>query len=302
MDSVKEPAKVRTTRSIGPLRTISDVEALERIPYDELVPARSVYDLFVNTAAAHGGRPALTVLRSPDPQDVGLALNHRQLLGEITRAANLFSSLGVAEGDVVSIVSKTHEQIPALIWGAEVAGVASCLNYMLTAEVIAELLRVESAKVLVCAGPELDPELWSKLRTVIGNVPTITSVLVLGAGADPPHTAVIEATAALARQPSDRLIFSHRPTRETRAALFHTGGTTGLPKMVPHTHGNQIHAAWAFAQAFGITEEDVGLNGLPMFHVGGTSTWGLSILGAAGQIVIMTPSGYRDPEVARTFG
>lgn len=289
----------RSTRCIAPLRDIRDVEALEQIPYDELVPARGVYELFVNTAALHGDRPALTTLRCASPTDVGVALTHRGLLAEVTRAANLFASLGIGDGDVVSIVGRPHDPIPTLIWGAETAGVVSCLNHMLTAPVIAELLHAESAKVLVCTGPELDPDLWPKLRSVIEQASGLAAVLVIGGGATGLDRRIVDARAALAEQPSDRLVFSRPVTRDTRAALFHTGGTTGLPKLVPHTHGNQIHAAWAFAQAFGITEQDVGLNGLPMFHVGGTSTWGLSLLAAGAHMVVMTPAGYRDPAVVR---
>lgn len=300
MDAEKKVSIARrSTRCIAPLRNIADVEALEQIAYDELVPAKSVYELFVNTAALHGERPALTTLRSASPTDVGVSLTHRALLAEVTRAANLFASLGIADGDVVSIVGRPHDPIPTLIWGAETAGVVSCLNYMLTAQVIAELLQAVSAKVLVCTGPELDPDLWPKMRNVIEKVPGLAAVLVIGAGAADIGSKTVDAHAALADQPSDRLIFSRPLTRDTRAALFHTGGTTGLPKLVPHTHGNQIHAAWSFAQAFGITEQDVGLNGLPMFHVGGTSTWGLSLLAAGAHMVVMTPAGYRDPAVVR---
>ena len=36
--------------------------------------------------------------------------------------------------------------------------------------------------------------------------------------------------------------------RSTVCALFHTGGTTGRPKLVRLTHGNQIHAAFGFAR------------------------------------------------------
>jgi fatty-acyl-CoA synthase len=163
---------LKTTGCSSRIASIADIEELERRPYDELVPALSVYDVFANTAALHPDRPALTVLASADPTDVGLALTHRELPGEITRAANLFASVGVGEGDVVSIVAKTHAPVPALIFGAEVAGVVSCLNYMLAPEVLAALPRAEQARVLVCPGPELDAQLWARPQTVIPQVPT----------------------------------------------------------------------------------------------------------------------------------
>ncbi|MGE3308025.1 MAG: acyl-CoA synthase, partial [Rhizobiaceae bacterium] len=81
---------LKTTRPVMAVRTIEDVIAIESRPYDELVTARNLYDLFLATAASVGTQKALTVLRSPDPLDVGTSLTHTQLLGEITRAANMF--------------------------------------------------------------------------------------------------------------------------------------------------------------------------------------------------------------------
>jgi fatty-acyl-CoA synthase len=289
---------LKTTGCVRPIATLADIQALEADPYDELVPARSVYDMFVANATLHGERPALTVLASADAHDVALALTHRELLREINRAANLFASLGIGDDDVVGIVARTHARVPQLIWGAQTAGIVSCLNYMLAPDTLAELLRVERCKVLVCPGADVDAELWAKMRRVVDTVPSVETIVVIGR-CDGEDKRFIPLESALASQDADSLAFHRILTPATRAALFHTGGTTGLPKLVPHTHGNQIHAAWSFAQAFDITEKDVGMNGLPMFHVGGTSTWGLSVLGAAGHIVVMGPIGYRDPEMVR---
>jgi fatty-acyl-CoA synthase len=74
-------------------------------------------------------------------------------------------------------------------------------------------------------------------------------------------------------------------------ALFHTGGTTGRPKLVRLTHGNQIHAAWSFAQVHGLDELDTAIDGFPLFHVGGTITAGLSVLAAGGHVIIPSAHG-----------
>src|SRR5690606_10258322 len=102
-------------------------------------------------------------------------------------------------------------------------------------------------------------------------------------------------------QPHDRLLCPGLPDSDDIAALFHTGGTTGLPKLVPQTHGNQIHAAWSLAQMFALSEQDVCLNGFPWFHVGGTSTLGLSSLSAAGHQIILSPAGFRDTSVVQNI-
>ena len=104
-----------------------------------------------------------------------------------------------------------------------------------------------------------------------------------------------------ASAPATRAWRSSRAHRDTVCALFHTGGTTGRPKLVRLTHGNQIHAALSFAQVHGLTEDDVVINGFPLFHVGGTMTTGLSVLAAGGHVIFPSPHSLRDREAIRTY-
>jgi fatty-acyl-CoA synthase len=67
------------------------------------------------------------------------------------------------------------------------------------------------------------------------------------------------------------------------------------------THGNQIHAAWSFAQVHGIDETDTVINGFPLFHVGGTMTAGLSVLAAGGHVVIPSAQSLRSPKVIQNY-
>ena len=41
------------------------------------------------------------------------------------------------------------------------------------------------------------------------------------------------------------------------AAMFHTGGTTGSPKLALHTHWNEVHLSWALTVMAGMTSDDV---------------------------------------------
>lgn len=292
---------IKTTRSERKIRGIKDLEQLELIPYDELVPSRSMYEVFQATADLYGDRTALTMLSSAALDDAPVVYTHSELLAEITRAANMFAEFGIAGDGVISILSRTHARVPALIWGAETAGTASCINYLLTPDVIAALLDAEKARILVCPGPTLDAELWAKVLDVIPRVQGLKAVLVLGGRPNTDDPRVYDLDQMMDRQPADRLVFKHVPDREAVAALFHTGGTTGVPKLVPQTHLNQIHAAWSLAQLFDITEQDIALNGFPLFHVGGTSTIGMSVLATGGHVVMLSPAGLRDPGIVRNI-
>ncbi|HUP09094.1 MAG TPA: AMP-binding protein [Caldimonas sp.] len=289
---------LKTTRALRPVRTIADIVAIEAHPYDELVTARNLYDLFRATALEVPDRPALTVLRSPNPDDVGTSLTHRALLREITRAANLFHAQGVdaRAGGVVAFLMPTLPQLPALLLGAQVAGVASTLNHLLSADALVDLLDAQRASVLVMPAQALDETCWTKGKAVIDRVRSLRRVLVIGDAKG--HTNLDE---ALRDRRDDALDFEPTTDRDAVCALFHTGGTTGRPKLVRLTHGNQIHGAFGFAQVFGYDELDVIVNGFPFFHVGGTITAGLSVLSAGGHVVVPSPYALRPPAVVRGY-
>jgi fatty-acyl-CoA synthase len=290
----------RTTRFSRTVKTIADIVALEQSPYDELIPARNLYHLFEATARLHPERPALTVVPAGGPQEGVVTLSHKRLLEEITRSANLFRSLGISPVDgVVAFLCPALPQVPPALLGAQVAGVASTINFLLNAEAIADLLIAEKATVLIIPSEADDAALREKANVVIDRVPSLRQILVVGGKSDP-HRKIVSFDEMLSAQ-SDTLDFQITADRDTVCALFHTGGTTGRPKLVRLTHGNQIHAAWSFAQVHGLDEFDTAINGFPLFHVGGTLTVGLSILAAAGHVIIPSPYSLRLPRVIQAY-
>lgn len=91
------------------------------------------------------------------------------------------------------------------------------------------------------------------------------------------------------------------PNRETVAAYFHTGGTTGTPKLVQHLHRNQLHAARGAMLMYGTTHNDSIINGFPLFHVAGSMVYGLSTLMAGGRIFLPTLLGFRHSKFMQNY-
>jgi acyl-CoA synthetase (AMP-forming)/AMP-acid ligase II/enoyl-CoA hydratase/carnithine racemase len=293
--------RLKTTRPVAQVRTIEDIVAIESRPYDELVTARNLYDVFLATAQHVGGSKALTVLRSEDPSDVGTSLTHRELLSEITRAANMFHALGLTLGHgVAAFLAPTLPSLPPLLLGAQVAGVASSLNYLLSQDAIFDLLNAQEATILIIPAARFDEMCWSKAAGVLDHVPTLRHVVVIGDDTEG-GSGFVGLEDAIGGCRSDALEFQPTADRQTVCALFHTGGTTGRPKLVRLTHGNQIHAAFGFAQVFGYDERDVVINGFPFFHVGGTMTVGLSVLAAGGHVVVPSPYALRPRSVVDRY-
>jgi fatty-acyl-CoA synthase len=188
----------QTTRFTRIVTAIADIVALENSPYDDLIPARHLCHLFEATAPLHPDRPALTVMKTGDLVEAAAHFSHRELLGRIAQAANLFRSLGVApDSGPVAFLCPALAQMQVALLGAQVAGVASSINYLLTADAVADLLIAESAEVLVIPSAADDPESWHKAATVMERVPSLRFVLVIGGDGDPPHK-MISFDAALA--------------------------------------------------------------------------------------------------------
>jgi fatty-acyl-CoA synthase len=106
---------------------------------------------------------------------------------------------------------------------------------------------------------------------------------------------------AAGTEPADRLT-APPPRPEDLAAYFHTGGTTGTPKLAVHTHANEVAMAWTLSLA---VRERVGdgnmFAALPLFHVNALLVTGLGPLMAGCHGVWAPPLGYREPGLLGVF-
>jgi len=105
-----------------------------------------------------------------------------------------------------------------------------------------------------------------------------------------------------AAQPGDRLLTGRRPGPADVAAYFHTGGTTGTPKIAPHTHAMAVYMAWALGCTGAYASADaVALAGLPLFHVNAVHVTGLAPFMHGASVVSLGPAGYRDRALMADF-
>lgn len=99
--------------------------------------------------------------------------------------------------------------------------------------------------------------------------------------------------ALAADQPGDRFIGTP-PLASDIAAVFHTGGTTGVPKLAAHTHANEVADAWMIAAGTLLDEDSVVFAALPLFHVNALVVTLLAPLLRGQHVVWAGPAGYRD--------
>ncbi|MDB5899837.1 MAG: hypothetical protein JWP41_3439 [Ramlibacter sp.] len=279
----------------APFKALADIEALERTPYDEAIPARSTYGLIAAAAARFPGHSAFVYLPDGELATAPVAVSYAELVANIHRAANLFRRLGVGPGDAVAILAPNIPTAQYALWGAQLAGCACPVNFMLQPEHIGALLQASGAKVVVALGPHRDVDIWGMLQ----RVPGIAQLTVLRI--DPSLAPDAQSfQAALHAEPAE-LAFAPDAGPDRVAALFHTGGTTGAPKLVRHTHGNEAHAAWFAHRFYDFDKCTVEINGFPLFHVAGAFVYGLALLAVGATQVLPTVTGLRNAAFMRSY-
>ncbi|SNX67465.1 fatty-acyl-CoA synthase [Cereibacter ovatus] len=294
---------------MGSFANAADLRAIEAEgAWAELDVARTMHRFLDRAAAAHGDRPAVTFQLLSAPKSRAETLTWGDLHRKVTQAANLFRSLGVGPRDVVAFVlPNTTETVVTLLGGA-VAGIVNPINPLLEADQIAAILRETRAKVVVTLRAFPKTDVAQKVSLALCNAPSVKTVLevdllrYLG----PPkslivplirpknpvrHSArVLSFAAEIAKQP-ERLGFPD-PEEDRVAAFFHTGGTTGMPKVAQHKVSGMVYNGWCGKRLL-FQPTDTVMCPLPLFHVFAAYPILMSMIASGSHVVFPTPAGYR---------
>ena len=298
--------------------SVADWRAFEgEKSWAERSPARSMYEFLSQTKAAHGDKPAVSFQLFSADGAKAQTLTWGQYHGRVTQAANMFRSLGVGPGDVVAyILPNTMETAVTMMAGA-VAGIVNPVNPLLDADQISSILRETKAKVVVTLRAFPKTDVAQKVAEALRFAPDVKTVLevdLLGCLTPPKswivplirpknpvtHNArVKDFNAECRKHASDKLRFED-VTEDRVAAYFHTGGTTGMPKVAQHRVSGMVYNGWLGATLM-FTRDDVVICPLPMFHVFAIYPILMSMIQSGAHVVFPTPQGYRGEGVFDNF-
>jgi len=198
-----------------------------------------------------------------------------------------------------------------------VAGIVNPINPLLEAEQISAILRETGAKVVVTLKPTPKSDISAKVAEAVRFAPGVKTVLevdllrhlkppkrwiahFLRPKAQVAHTATVKPFfRSLQAQPADRLTFADQ-TDDHVAAYFHTGGTTGMPKVAQHKVSGMVYNGWLGARLL-FRETDTVICPLPLFHVFAVYPILMSMIASGAHVVFPTPAGYRGEGVFDNF-
>jgi fatty-acyl-CoA synthase len=286
----------------------ADLPVIEAVPLAERGLPRTTYELLVRAAVLWPDRVALSVLPDGERWEQPVERTYAELLTDVHRYANALHTLGVRRTDGVALLAPNCDELVTATLAAELAGIAAPINSGLSGEHIAELLRRSGARVLVAAGPALAPEVWERARelAVQAGMEAVVALSPTGVGPGEAELSPIDDVqvghlcALAAEQPGDAFV-GEPPSHTDLAALFHTGGTTGTPKLAAHTHANEVSDAWMIAANGLLREGTVVFAALPLFHVNALLVTVLAPLFRGLRVIWAGPLGYRDQALYARF-
>ena len=295
----------------------ADLVAIENeMPWADRDVAKTLFGLLSNTAEKFPNNKAVSYQIFSGPKDKAESLTWRELREQVAQTANLFRSLGIGETDVVAYILPNCNETLLTFIGGTVAGIVNPINPLLEPEQIGAILRETNAKVVVTLRPFPKTDVAEKVAEAVDLAPNVKTVLEIDLlrYLTPPKSWIVplirpkapkakNATyksfvAEVAKQPKT---LQFEDVQEDRvAAYFHTGGTTGMPKVAQHKYSGMIYNGWV-GQTLLYTENDVILCPLPLFHVFACHPIVMGALASGAHVVFPTPQGYRGEGVMENF-
>ncbi len=297
--------------------SVADRDAIENaMPWADRDVAKSVYDMLTRTKDRHGSKKAVSYQILSGPTDKAETLTWNDLHAKVTQAANLFRSLGIGEKDVVAYLLPNANETVITLLGGCVAGIANPVNPLLDAEQIGAILRETGARVLVTLKPFPKTDVAQKAAEAVKLAPNVETVLEvdLNRYLTPPkswivplvrpknpiaHNArVLGFNAELAKQ-NTTLDFEDA-AQDRVCAYFHTGGTTGMPKVAQHKNSGLVYNGWLGDELL-FSSDSVVICPLPLFHVFACHVILMAMVTSGAHVIFPTPAGYRGDGVFDNF-
>jgi acyl-CoA synthetase (AMP-forming)/AMP-acid ligase II len=277
----------------------------------------TVYGVLTRSRDRFPNARAVTFQMTSGPTDPAETLSWSAFHARVTQTANLFRSLGVGPNDVVSYILPNCTETATVLVAGMTEGVVNPVNPLLEPSQIAAILRESGSTVVVTLKSLPKSNVAQKVAEALEHAPGVRTVLEVDLNryltgtkswlvpfirpkVEVHHRArVLNFHREVSRMPSDRLTFPE-PSPDRIAALFHTGGTTGMPKLARHRQAGMIYNGWIGTRLL-FDPTDVLICPLPLFHVMAAHAVMMSVLVSGAHVVFPTPQGYRGDGVMKNF-
>ena len=292
--------------------TYAGIEDRKRIEAEGPWASRDVpvtlFGMLSDTAAKFPDHKAVSYQIFSGPKDKAETFTWRELKAKTAQTANMLRSMGIGPTDVVAYVLPNCNEAILTMLGGATAGIVNPINPLLDPEQIASILRETGAKVVVTLRAFPKTDVAQKVASAVAHAPGVKTVLEVDLlrYVTPPKSWIIPMIRPkVERAPhADYMSFGaelkkHNTTldfedvqQDRVACYFHTGGTTGMPKVAQHRYSGLVYNGWVGGELL-LNENDVLLCPLPLFHVMAVHVILMGAVFSGAHVVFPTPQGYR---------
>lgn len=201
--------------------------------------------------------------------ELGVLVTYESLRQQVLAMADALASAGIRPGDRVAMALPNG--LPAIVsfLAASIAGTAAPLNPAYPYEEFLFFLGDIDARILLC--PPVGAE-FARSAAADRKIPVFSVAM-----SDRGNVLLVDAP---------RGVSAAAPTADDIALILHTSGSTGRPKRVPLRHFNLAVSSANIANAYALSEEDVSLCIMPLFHIHGLIGSTVATLLSGGAVVV----------------
>src|SRR5579863_8934924 len=203
--------------------------------------------------------------------ELGIRLTYDSLRQQVLAMANALASAGIRRGDAVAIALPNGLPTIVSFLAASIAGTAAPLNPAYPYEEFLFFLGDTNARVLLC--PPVGAE-FARSAAADRKIPVLSVEM-----SEQGNVHLANAATGVS---------APTPTADDIALILHTSGSTGRPKRVPLRHFNLAVSSANIANTYALSEEDVALCIMPLFHIHGLIGSVMATLLSGGTVVIPT--------------
>jgi len=201
--------------------------------------------------------------------ELGIRVTYDSLRQQVLAMADALASAGIRRGDAVAIALPNG--LPAIVsfLAASIAGTAAPLNPAYPYEEFLFFLGDTRARVLLC--PPVGAE-FARSAAADRNIPAVSVEM-----SDQGNVHLMDAGSGVS---------ATEPKADDIALILHTSGSTGRPKRVPLRHFNLAVSSANIANTYALSEADVALCVMPLFHIHGLIGSTMATLLSGGTVVV----------------